>query len=68
MGTSTCVSSKHPEYNCLIKYSASGLKFTAEKWCNPCKDKYNIDIINGRIKTNAVDRKPRRSRKVAEGS
>jgi hypothetical protein len=68
MGTSTCVSSKHPEYSCLIKYSASGLKFTAEKWCNPCKDKYNEDITSGRIKTNAVDRKPRRSGKVVERS
>lgn len=36
---STCISNKHSEYSCMIKWSVTK-KFDSAKWCEPCKVKY----------------------------
>ena len=33
-----CLSLKHVEADCRVKYSVTGLKFTYPKWCTNCKE------------------------------
>lgn len=40
---SECKSTRHSEYDCLIKWSVSGLRFTRDKWCEACQQKYQGD-------------------------
>lgn len=63
---STCVSTKHQEFNCLTKYGVSSRKFTAANWCDPCKQKYDKEIQDGRIVYG--ESKPGRKRKTAKKS
>ena len=49
MTPSICVSKAHQEYYCLTKYGVSNHKFTADKWCGPCKELFKNDIESGRI-------------------
>ena len=49
MASSPCVSKSHQEYYCLTKYGVSNHKFTADKWCGPCKELFKNDIESGRI-------------------
>ena len=51
MPTSICVSKTHQEYWCLGYYYTSHKKFTAEKWCDPCRERFKDDIDSGRITT-----------------
>ena len=69
MSKSYCVSLKHQEWDCLIKWGVSSFKFTAEKWCHPCTEKHEKYITNGKVKTNAnTTSKSGRGRKTAQGS
>lgn len=38
---STCESQRHAEYDCFVKWSVSGRRFTQDKWCDPCRAKLN---------------------------
>lgn len=35
-----CTSTRHSEYDCMIRYSVSSGRFTRDKWCQPCQDRY----------------------------
>lgn len=37
-----CTSKSHEDYSCMLRWSTSGFKFTAEKWCNMCKEYYKF--------------------------
>jgi hypothetical protein len=69
MSKSHCVSNAHQEWDCIIKWSVTGFKFTAEKWCAPCQEKHSNAIQEGRvIKKDGTESKPRRGRKTAKKS
>jgi hypothetical protein len=38
MATSPCISKRHNDYDCLIRWGVSHLKWTPDKWCDPCRD------------------------------
>ena len=66
---SHCVNNTHQEWDCLTKWGVTGFKFTAEKWCDPCKEKHSKAIQEGRVTNkNATESKPRRGRKAAKKS
>jgi hypothetical protein len=46
---SPCISKAHQEYYCLTKYSVSNHKFTAVKWCDPCRELFKNEIESGKI-------------------
>lgn len=52
MPTSKCVSQRHQEYDCRIKYSVTK-KFTAEQWCEQCRQTFKEYIDDGRFPTTA---------------
>ena len=37
-----CTSKAHEDYSCMLRWSTSGFKFTAEKWCNACIEYYKF--------------------------
>jgi hypothetical protein len=61
---STCISTKHQEFDCMTKYGVSSKKFTAIQWCEPCKLKYKQYIDDGKVIYG--EPKQRGKRKTAE--
>ena len=37
---SPCISVRHQEYSCLIKWGVSSKKFSVDKWCEGCMGHY----------------------------
>lgn len=68
MSKSHCISNAHQEWDCLIKWSVTGFTFTAEKWCEPCKEKHSKPIQEGRVKTNDSKGKSGRGGKTSKKS
>jgi len=58
--TSTCISKAHQQYWCLGHYYDTHKKFTAEKWCDPCREKFMDGIEDGRILTSAKKTRKKR--------
>ena len=36
--TSPCVSKRHNDYDCLIRWGVSRKKHTVDRWCDPCRE------------------------------
>lgn len=43
----TCTSTRHSEYDCLIRWSVTGGKHHRGLWCQECKDRYVGDYPEG---------------------
>ena len=64
---STCTSSKHQEYSCLIKWGVTSKKFSVNKWCMECISSHSHTyIVQEYLASNEREKeveKPQRGRK-----
>lgn len=58
-----CVSSRHNEYSCLIRWSVTSRKFDVSKWCDGCVKNYeNIPLVRNWQPQAAPPKAARRNR------
>ena len=60
---SPCISNKHSEYTCLIKWGVSSKKFGVDKWCNGCIEHHNTTHIVVEYLKTKPENEPKKRRK-----